>query len=223
MRNVILFDMDGTLLDTLEDLYHSTNAALTQYGFPTRTMEEVRRFVGNGARNLMRRAVPEGEENEHFEDCFQAFKVHYGVHLNDHTGPYPGILTLLRTLSERGYAMGVVSNKPDFAVKDLAERIFGDLLGVAIGESDQIRRKPAPDTVKQAAKAMGVSLEECIYVGDSEVDIETAKNCGIPCVSVSWGFRERKLLEDLGAVWIADDTKELLEILTREERWTNEK
>lgn len=222
MRRAILFDMDGTLLNTLEDLYYSTNAALAQYGFPSRSLEEVRQFVGNGARNLMRRAVPGGEENEHFEDCIRAFKAHYGVHLNDHTGPYPGILELLLALSKRGYKMGVVSNKPDFAVKDLAEHFFAGLLSVAIGESDQIRRKPAPDTVEQAAKVLGVTLEECIYVGDSEVDIETARNCRIPCVSVSWGFRGREFLKEQGAVRIADDTKELMEILTREDEWTNE-
>lgn len=223
MRKTILFDMDGTLLDTLEDLYYSTNAALAAYGFPARTIEEVRRFVGNGLRNLMRQAVPEGEENPHFEDCMKTFKEHYGVHLDDHTGPYPGILKMLQVLAAKGYVMGVVSNKPDFAVKDLAKRYFGAHILVAIGESEKVRRKPAPDTVEQAARALGVSMEDCIYVGDSEVDLETAKNCRIPCISVSWGFRERELLEELGAKEIADTTEELVKILTREEEQTNEK
>ncbi len=217
MRKAILFDMDGTLLNTLEDLYYSTNAALAVYGFPKRTIEEVRQFVGNGLRNLMRQAVPDGEENSHFEDCMKTFKEHYGVHLDDHTGPYPGILKMLQILAEKGYVMGVVSNKPDFAVKDLAKRYFGEHILVAIGESEKVRRKPAPDTVEQAARALGVSMEDCIYVGDSEVDLETAKNCKIPCVSVSWGFRERELLEKLGAKEIADTTEELVKILTREE------
>lgn len=217
MRKAILFDMDGTLLNTLEDLYYSTNAALAVYGFPKRTIEEVRQFVGNGLRNLMRQAVPDGEENSHFEDCMKTFKEHYGVHLDDHTGPYPGILKMLQILAEKGYVMGVVSNKPDFAVKDLAKRYFGEHILVAIGESEKVRRKPAPDTVEQAARALGVSMEDCIYVGDSEVDLETAKNCRIPCVSVSWGFRERELLEKLGAKEIADTTEELVKILTREE------
>ncbi len=217
MRKAILFDMDGTLLNTLEDLYYSTNAALAAYEFPKRTIEEVRRFVGNGLRNLMRQAVPDGEENSHFEDCMKTFKEHYGVHLDDHTGPYPGILKMLQILAEKGYVMGVVSNKPDFAVKDLAKRYFGEHILVAIGESEKVRRKPAPDTVEQAARALGVSMEDCIYVGDSEVDLETAKNCRIPCVSVSWGFRERELLEKLGAKEIADTTEELVKILTREE------
>ena len=217
MRKAILFDMDGTLLNTLEDLYYSTNAALVAYGFPKRTIEEVRQFVGNGLRNLMRQAVPDGEENSHFKDCMKTFKEHYGVHLDDHTGPYPGILKMLQILAEKGYVMGVVSNKPDFAVKDLAKRYFGEHILVAIGESEKVRRKPAPDTVEQAARALGVSMEDCIYVGDSEVDLETAKNCRIPCVSVSWGFRERELLEKLGAKEIADTTEELVKILTREE------
>ena len=217
MRKAILFDMDGTLLNTLEDLYYSTNAALAAYGFPKRTIEEVRQFVGNGLRNLMRQVVTDGEENSHFEDCMKTFKEHYGVHLDDHTGPYPGILKMLQILAEKGYVMGVVSNKPDFAVKDLAKRYFGEHILVAIGESEKVRRKPAPDTVEQAARALGVSMEDCIYVGDSEVDLETAKNCKIPCVSVSWGFRERELLEKLGAKEIADTTEELVKILTREE------
>lgn len=214
MRKAIIFDMDGTLLDTLEDLYRSTNAALVQYGFPERTLEEVRRFVGNAARNLMRQAIPQGEENPHFEECLQAFKIHYGEHLNDHTGPYDGILELLEQLSREGVPMAIVSNKPDFAVRELKERYFGGLISVAIGESERVRRKPAPDTVEQAAERLGVRLEDCIYVGDSEVDLLTAKNCGIPCVSVTWGFRSRELLISLGAEHMAEDTEELFFLLS---------
>lgn len=206
--------MDGTLLDTLEDLYRSANAALVQYGFPERTLEEVRQFVGNAARNLMRQAIPQGEENPHFEECLQAFKTHYGEHLNDHTGPYDGILELLEQLSKEGVPMAIVSNKPDFAVRKLKERYFGGLISVAIGESKRVRRKPAPDTVEQAAERLGVRLEDCIYVGDSEVDLLTAKNCGIPCVSVTWGFRSRELLISLGAEHMAEDTEELFFLLS---------
>ena len=213
MRKAILFDMDGTLLNTLEDLYYSTNAALAAYGFPKRTIEEVRQFVGNGLRNLMRQAVPDGEENSHFEDCMKTFKEHYGVHLDDHTGPYPGILKMLQILAEKWYVMGVVSNKPDFAVRELGRKYFGLLIPVAIGESRGIRRKPAPDTVEQAARELGVQLKDCIYVGDSEVDLETAKNCGIPCISVTWGFRSKELLQSLGAEHMAADTEELLRVL----------
>lgn len=213
MRKAIIFDMDGTLLNTLEDLYLSTNAALAQYGFPRRTLEEVRQFVGNGAYNLMRRAVPGGEENPLLKDCLSAFEVHYGRHLNDHTGPYEGIPELLERLAEKETPMAIVSNKPDFAVRELNKKFFGGWIRAAIGESEGVRRKPAPDTVEQAARELGVRMEECIYVGDSEVDLETAKNCRIPCVSVTWGFRSREYLLGLGAEHTAADTEELLHVL----------
>lgn len=217
MIKAVIFDMDGTLLDTLEDLYLSANAALESQGFPRRSKEEVRRFVGNGVRNLMRQCIPDGEGNSQFEECFRTFGEHYAVHLNDHTSAYEGIQELLTELSARGYLMAIVSNKPDAAVKDLAGRYFGGLISVAIGESESIRRKPAPDTVIQAAKTLGVPLFDCIYVGDSEVDIRTAANSGIPCVSVSWGFRERELLESQGAERIVDRPGEILKLLLSEE------
>lgn len=217
MIKAVIFDMDGTLLDTLEDLYLSANAALGSQGFPLKSREEVRRFVGNGVRNLMRRCVPDGEENPKFEECFRIFGEHYAIHLNDHTSAYEGIQELLRELSDRGYLMAIVSNKPDAAVKDLAGRYFGGMISVAIGESESIRRKPAPDTVIQAAKTLGAKLSECIYVGDSEVDIETAGNCRIPCISVLWGFREKELLESRGAKRMAGTPEELLEILLSED------
>ncbi len=208
MRKAIIFDMDGTLLDTLEDLYRSANAALLRYGFPERSKEEIRQFVGNGAVNLMRRAVPRGEENPHFTDCLLAFKEHYGVHLNDHTCAYEGIEELLQKLKTAGYPMAIVSNKPDFAVRELNRRYFGDVIKVAIGESESVRRKPAPDTVECAAKELGVELKECIYVGDSEVDLK------IPCISVAWGFRGRQFLEDMGARTIAERPQEVHEMIS---------
>lgn len=213
MRKAVIFDMDGTLLDTLEDLYLSANASLVQFGFPEKTLEEIRQFVGNGAINLMRRAVPEGEKNHHFEDCLQTFRKYYGEHLNDHTRPYDGIPELLQKLSEEGVPMAIVSNKPDFAVRELNERYFGGRIRTAIGESEGVRRKPAPDTVEQAAKELGVRMEDCIYVGDSEVDLETAKNCGIPCVSVTWGFRSGEMLREMGAEQMVEDTGGLYRIL----------
>lgn len=213
MRKAVIFDMDGTLLDTLEDLYRSANAALCRYGFAERTFEEIRQFVGNGAVNLMRKAVPDGEMNPHFEDCLWSFREHYGAHLNDHTRPYDGIPELLRKLSEEGVLMAIVSNKPDFAVRALNEKYFGGLIQTAIGESEGVRRKPAPDTVEQAAKELGVRMEDCIYVGDSEVDLLTAENCQIPCVSVTWGFRSRELLRELGAKRMAADAEELYQVL----------
>ncbi len=213
MKKAVIFDMDGTLLNTLEDLYLSTNAALARYGYPERTLEEVRQFVGNGAYNLMCRAVPGGEEDPRLGDCLNAFEEHYGRHLNDHTGPYEGIPELLEKLRQKEIPMAIVSNKPDFAVRELGRKYFGLLIPVTIGESRGIRRKPAPDTVEQAARELGVQLKDCIYVGDSEVDKKTADNAGLPCISVDWGFRDREELEKLGPAYLISRPEELLEIL----------
>lgn len=215
MMKAVIFDLDGTLLDTLEDLYLSVNAALTQHGFPLKTREEVRQSIGNGVRNLMRRSVPEGEENPRFEECFTAFREHYAVHLNDHTAPYEGIMALLEQLKVMGCPMAIVSNKLDSAVKELNQRTFASYIPVAIGESEHVRRKPEPDTVYEAIRELGVEKEDCIYVGDSEVDLLTAQNSGIPCISVSWGFRDREVLEDLGAEYLVDSTAELLDVIVR--------
>ena len=209
----VLFDLDGTLLDTLEDLYQSVNAALAACGFPERTRMEVRSFVGNGVRNLMVRSVPDGEENPKFEECFQKFREHYVVHLNDHTAPYAGIMELLAELKEKGIPTAVVSNKSDAAVKELCQETFGDLVPLAIGESERVQKKPAPDTVIEAAAGIGVPLKDCVYVGDSEVDLATAENAGIPCISVSWGFRDKELLESLGAKMLLDTVAELRDCL----------
>lgn len=209
----VLFDLDGTLLDTLEDLYQSVNAALTACGFPERTRMEIRSFVGNGVRNLMVRSVPDGEENPKFEECFQKFREHYAAHLNDHTAPYAGIMELLAELKEKGIPTAVVSNKSDAAVKELCRETFRDLVPLAIGESERVKKKPAPDTVIEAAAGIGVPLKDCVYVGDSEVDLATAENAGIPCISVSWGFRDKELLESLGAKTLLDTVPELRDCL----------
>ena len=209
----VLFDLDGTLLDTLEDLYQSVNAALTACGFPERTRMEIRSFVGNGVRNLMVRSVPDGEENPKFEECFQKFREHYAAHLNDHTAPYAGIMELLAELKEKGIPTAVVSNKSDAAVKELCRETFGDLGPLAIGESERVKKKPAPDTVIEAAAGIGVPLKDCVYVGDSEVDLATAENAGIPCISVSWGFRDKELLESLGVKMLLDTVSELRDCL----------
>ena len=209
----VLFDLDGTLLDTLEDLYQSVNAALTACGFPERTRMEIRSFVGNGVRNLMVRSVLDGEENPKFEECFQKFREHYAAHLNDHTAPYAGIMELLAELKEKGIPTAVVSNKSDAAVKELCRETFRDLVPLAIGESERVKKKPAPDTVIEAAAGIGVPLKDCVYVGDSEVDLATAENAGIPCISVSWGFRDKELLESLGAKTLLDTVPELRDCL----------
>ncbi|MCD8196911.1 MAG: HAD-IA family hydrolase [Lachnospiraceae bacterium] len=213
MRNAVIFDMDGTLLDTLEDIYLSTNAVLTAAGLPPRTPDEVRLFVGNGSRELMRRCIEGGESNPKYEACHASFQEYYHTHLDDHTAPYPGVVWLLDTLREAGISMAIVSNKSDSAVKDLNRESFGDRIPVAIGAQEGVRKKPAPDTLYEAMRELGVKKDACVYVGDSETDLETAANAGIPCVCVSWGFRGRARLEKLGAEQIADTAQELLDIL----------
>lgn len=209
-KNTVIFDLDGTLLDTLQDLADATNYALRKQGMPERTIEEVRQFVGNGVRLLMIRAIPGGEENPLFEETFALFKSYYGEHCNDHTRPYEGIMELLATLREKGYAVAIVSNKIDFAVKELSKLYFQGIVPVAIGEKEGIRRKPAPDTVFEALKELGRAKEEAVYVGDSDVDIETAQNAGMPCISVLWGFRDKAFLETHGASHYAEKAEEIL-------------
>ena len=209
-KNTVIFDLDGTLLDTLQDLADATNYALRKQGMPERTIEEVRQFVGNGVRLLMIRAIPGGEENPLFEETFALFKSYYGEHCNDHTRPYEGIMELLATLREKGYAVAIVSNKIDFAVKELSKLYFQGIVPVAIGEKEGIRRKPAPDTVFEALKELGRAKEEAVYVGDSDVDIETAQNAGMPCISVLWGFRDKAFLKAHGASHYAEKAEEIL-------------
>jgi len=213
MKNTVIFDLDGTLLDTLEDLYQSANAVLKIYGFPEKTKEEVRQSVGNGVRVLMRYMVPEGESNPCFEDCILAFQKYYLQHLNDHTMPYRGIMELLKRLKEQGWKIAIVSNKPDKAVKELSRQIFGNMVSLAVGESAKMKRKPAPDTVYAAMRELGVQKETCVYVGDSEVDFETAKNSDVLGILVSWGFRSQKELEALGAERIVHSPEELFSCL----------
>ena len=204
-----VFDLDGTLLDTLGDLAGSANYALTARGFPARTVDEVRRFVGNGVAMLLHRAVPDGTAPEDEARCLELFRAHYLAHMRDHTAPYAGIPELLDHLRQTGIAVAVVSNKFDAAVKDLCRDYFGDAVPVAIGESAQIRRKPAPDTVFAALRELDVPSERAVYIGDSDVDIDTARNAGMDCISVSWGFRDIPFLQAHGASRIARDPKEL--------------
>lgn len=183
-----IFDLDGTLLDTLEDLYRATNKALEDHSLPLRTRDEVRLFVGNGVEMLIRRAVPAGTDEETTLAVLADFKTTYAAICEDHTRPYDGIPDMLRALREKGIRVAVVSNKFDAATKQLCRKYFGDLVEVAIGERADVRKKPAPDTVQEALRELGVSAEGAVYVGDSDVDIETARNCGMPCISVTWGL-----------------------------------
>lgn len=212
MKRAIIFDLDGTLLDTLEDLRDSLNVALAGKRLPERTLEEVRHFVGNGIHNLIERAVPEGTSEEVVEQVFQDFRRYYLEHCEEKTCAYPGIPELLQELERRGISMAIVSNKADAAVKELAKTYFPKV-GVAIGEREGIARKPAPDSVFEAMRLLGVSAEEVLYVGDSDVDIATANNAGLPCVSVTWGFRGEEFLRSLNPAYVIHHPEELLELL----------
>ncbi len=207
----VIFDLDGTLLDTLVDLKNAVNYALRTMGMPERTLDEVRRFVGNGVRLLMIRAVPDGEDNPRFEETFDVFKEYYGDHCTENTGAYQGIIPLMEELKSRGIKMAIVSNKIDFAVKELNDQYFSAYTSAAIGEMENVARKPAPDTALKAMRELGVTADECVYVGDSDVDIQTAKNAGIPCISVTWGFRDRDFLIENGAGCLIDKPEELLQ------------
>ena len=205
----ILFDLDGTLLDTLEDLCDATNHIMAEFGFPRRSLEEVRRFVGNGAKRLIVQAIPEDAPAEQAEAAFQAFQVYYRSHCQIKTRPYDGILQLLEALKREGYPMAIVSNKPDAAVKPLRDRYFSGLY--AQGEQPGCPRKPAPDMVFRAAEALGVHPSCCIYVGDSEVDVLTARNAGMACIGVLWGFRDEDVIRAAGGVHFCAEPSEILE------------
>lgn len=207
-----VFDLDGTLLDTLGDLAASTNYALRTHGMPEHSLDDVRRFVGNGVRVLMERAVPQGAENPQFEAAFQAFRTHYMQHSLDTTKPYDGILETLEALKAEGCRLAVVSNKMMAATQELCRHFFHDTIEVAIGEHEAqgIRKKPAPDTVNEAFRQLGVGKERAVYVGDSDVDILTARNSGLPCISVLWGFRDRDFLIQHGAETFISAPSELL-------------
>jgi phosphoglycolate phosphatase len=207
-----IFDLDGTLLDTLGDLAASVNYAMRTHGMPEHSVDEVCRFVGNGVRRLMERAVPGGAAHPAFEAAFATFRRHYMEHSLDTTRPYEGIPEMLQELKRRGRHTAVVSNKFDAATKELCRHFFPDTIDVAVGEheAEGIRKKPAPDTVLQALSQLGVGQEGAVYVGDSDVDIQTARNSGLPCISVLWGFRDREFLLAHGAETFVSQPSELL-------------
>ena len=204
-----IFDLDGTLLSTLADLAASTNYALRTHHMPERSLDEVRRFVGNGVKKLMERAIPDGLNNPLFEETFATFRQHYMQHNLDTTQPYPGIIQLLEQLKAEGKNIAVVSNKFYAATRELCRHFFGDLVPVAIGEREDIRKKPAPDTVIEALRELGVDKEGAVYIGDSDVDIMTAKNSGMPCVSVLWGFRDKEFLLEHGATTLISQPEDM--------------
>ncbi len=206
-----VFDLDGTLLSTLADLAASCNYALRANALPERTLDEVRRFVGNGVKMLMVRAIPGGEDNPKFEKTFADFRKHYMQHNLDTTAPYPGIMEMLTELKARGKAVAVVSNKFYAATQALCRHFFGSLVDVAIGEREGIRKKPAPDTVDEALRQLGTDNTRAVYIGDSDVDVMTARASGMPCISVLWGFRSRDFLLDHGATILVHSPKQIVE------------
>ena len=211
----VVFDLDGTLLDTLEDLYRAANAALESHSLPRRSRDEVRLFVGNGVEMLIRRAVPAGTDEETTLAVLADFKTTYAAICEDHTRPYDGILAVLAALREKGIRVAVVSNKFDAATKALCAEYFGELVEVAIGERTGVRKKPAPDTLWMAIKELGVSPTETLYVGDADTDILTAKAAGVECASVTWGFRDRDFLVSHGANLLVDTPHALLSLILK--------
>ncbi|MBQ2329423.1 MAG: HAD family hydrolase [Oscillospiraceae bacterium] len=209
----VIFDLDGTLLNTLEDIKDSVNATMRHFGYAERRLDEIRAFVGNGAGNLIARCLPGGRDEPGFDDILAWYDGYYTEHSLIKTAPYPGIIDLLRELNRREFKLAVVSNKQDPVVKTLARKFFSGLISVAVGESAGVARKPAPDSVLSAMRELWSEPFECVYVGDSEVDIATARAAGIPCISVSWGFRSRELLKDHGAATIISKPSELLKEL----------
>lgn len=217
-RKVVVFDLDGTLMDTLKDLYLSTNFALRECGYPERSLEEVRSFVGNGVQKLIERAMPDTGDQTAIDTCFAAFKKHYIEHCQDNTGLYEGIQDLLEALKERGYRLAIVSNKLQAGVSELYDVWFKDTVEVAIGESPEIQRKPAADMVNKALEKLHAEKSDAVYVGDSDVDLKTAENAGLPCISVLWGFRSKEFLLEHGAKVLVNTPQEILDILQTEKK-----
>ena len=211
--NCVVFDLDGTLLDTLGDLRDSVNFALSKNNLPQRTTEEIKAFVGNGIRLLIERSVPENTKLSLVDKCFEDFKAHYKANSANLTKAYDGINELLSILKSRGVKLAVVSNKADFAVKTLVEGYFPDVFDCAVGEKEGVKRKPAPDTVFAVIDELNVNKNEVVYIGDSEVDIQTSKNADIPCISVTWGFRDKEVLAKLCPEYIVDSPEEILNLI----------
>lgn len=212
MKKLVVFDMDGTILNTLDDLKDTLNYALGQYHFPARTLEETRAFVGNGIHKLIERAVPEGTDAQTVEKVFDTFLEYYQIHCMDQTRPYPGIVSLLQSLKEAGLLTAVVSNKADAAVQELCERFFPGLFDFAVGEHEGVQKKPAPDMVQLALRTLGTQASDAVYVGDSDVDLATAKNSGLDSIIVTWGFRDREFLESQGVDVFADTPQKVREL-----------
>ena len=213
---LVIFDMDGTILYTLDDICDGVNASLSKHGLPVRTKDEIRRHIGNGIRHEIESSVPDGTKESMIDAVFHDFHAWYEIHCNDRTRPYDGIVELLEDLKQAGIHCAVVSNKADYAVKALNEIYFKGLLEAGVGEKDGIARKPAPDEVDEVLRLLNMERNRAVYIGDSEVDIETAANAGMDCIGVSWGYRDRKWLQECGAEVIVDDVSQLRQLLLGE-------
>ncbi len=213
MIDTIIFDLDGTLLNTLEDLRDSVNYALEKQGFPLRSLAEIRSFVGNGIRLLVERAVPSNIDSETFDVCFKDFCDYYKIHMEDKTAPYEGVIDMLKAVKKAGFKTAIVTNKVDFAAQDLCKRMFGETIDLVVGSVDGRPNKPAPDGVYFALDELGSKLENTVFVGDADTDIITANNAGLPSIGVLWGFRDREIIEKEGAKYIVESVKDLEKLL----------
>lgn len=211
--DAVIFDLDGTLTDTLTDLRSSVNYALSRFGFSERTAEEIRSFVGNGVKRLIYLSVPENTPDEISEECLAVFKEYYAANSLVETRPYDGIIDILKMLKKNNIKTAVVTNKMHSAAADIVEFFFGNLIDATVGQIDGIAQKPQPDGIYKALEILGVSKEKSVYIGDSEVDCITAKNADIPCIGVTWGFRSKEVLLENGADFIAETAAELNNLL----------
>lgn len=209
----VIFDMDGTILNTLEDLKNATNYSLRQFGMPERSLEEVRMFVGNGIRKLVERAVPAGTSEEKITQVFDVFLEYYEIHSADNTSPYPGILELVEKLKKSGIKTAVSTNKADVPAQELGREYFNGIFDLIVGQQDGLKVKPAPDSVNKILSILDIQKKDAIYIGDSDVDVQTAKNSGLDFIGVSWGFRGREFLEKNGAKNIVDNANEILDLV----------
>lgn len=211
--NTLIFDLDGTLLNSLDDLTDSVNHALEKLNYPIRSKEEICSFVGNGIEKLIELSLPEKTTYDKFAECLFLFKIHYSKNLKNKTKPYDGIIELLKYLKENEYKMAIVSNKFQYGVTELKDQYFSEYIKIAIGKSSERRKKPYPDALFKAINDLDSSKDMCLYIGDSEVDFKTARNANIDFAGVAWGFRNKNILEDLGSDYIINTPNDLISIL----------
>lgn len=210
--NTYIFDLDGTILDTLDDLSNAVNFAMRSKGYPERTVDEVRNFIGNGIRVLIKRAVPQDTGDEDYEQALELFTKYYLEHIADYTKPYDGIVDVINSLRKSGCKVAVVSNKAHFAAQAVVKDFFGDIFDTVVGKKDEFPSKPEPDSLLYTIKSLGADKEKCIYIGDSDVDVLTAHNAGLPCIGVTWGNRDEDVLVKSGAEYIARTPSDILKI-----------